>query len=169
MTALLSVCGLSVVARLADGDLRLLDDVHAVIARELDRYLPFLATTAVLVAAVQRGMGRETAHEAIKEHAVAVALEMRDRRTALSAFGSVTKLEPTHGAAWAQLARLFASAGQPNRADAALRKAIENEDGNPVIQDLIGTVHQALGDQRDVRRRLGQALGFGKLLPFRRR
>ena len=51
----------------------------AVIQRELDRYLPFLATTKVLMAAVRRGVGRETAHEAIKEHAVAVALEMRER------------------------------------------------------------------------------------------
>ena len=50
----------------------------AVIARELDRYLPFLATTKVLVAAVQRGVGREVAHEAIKEHSVAVALAMRE-------------------------------------------------------------------------------------------
>ncbi len=49
----------------------------AVIARELDRYLPFLATTKVLVAAVRRGVGREAAHEAIKEHAVAVALALR--------------------------------------------------------------------------------------------
>ena len=51
----------------------------AVIARELDRYLPFLATTKVLVAAVRRGVGRETAHEVIKEHAVAVALAMREK------------------------------------------------------------------------------------------
>ncbi len=50
----------------------------AVIARELDRYLPFLATTAVLTAAVRAGVGRETAHEVIKEHAVAVALAMRE-------------------------------------------------------------------------------------------
>jgi adenylosuccinate lyase len=49
----------------------------AVIARELDRYLPFLTTTKVLMAAVRNGVGREEAHEAIKEHAVAVALEMR--------------------------------------------------------------------------------------------
>ena len=39
----------------------------AVIQRELDRYLPFLATTKVLMAAVRNGVGRETAHEAIKE------------------------------------------------------------------------------------------------------
>ncbi|GAB2472767.1 lyase family protein [Jatrophihabitans fulvus] len=51
----------------------------AVIERELDRYLPFLATTKVLMAAVRAGVGRESAHEAIKENAVAVALEMRER------------------------------------------------------------------------------------------
>ena len=50
----------------------------AVIATELDRYLPFLATTKVLMAAVRVGAGREEAHEAIKEHAVAVALAMRE-------------------------------------------------------------------------------------------
>lgn len=50
----------------------------AVIARELDRYLPFLATTSVLMACVKAGAGREAAHEAIKEHAVAVALQMRE-------------------------------------------------------------------------------------------
>lgn len=50
----------------------------AVVARELDRYLPFLATTKVLMAAVRAGVGRETAHEAIKENAVAVALAMRE-------------------------------------------------------------------------------------------
>jgi len=51
----------------------------AVIDRELARYLPFLATTKVLMASVRAGVGRETAHEAIKEHAVAVALAMREK------------------------------------------------------------------------------------------
>ena len=51
----------------------------AVLNRELDRYLPFLATTKVLMASVRAGVGRETAHEVIKEHAVAVALEMREK------------------------------------------------------------------------------------------
>ena len=49
----------------------------AVVERELRRYLPFLATTRVLVAAVQAGMGREEAHEVIKGHAVAAALALR--------------------------------------------------------------------------------------------
>ncbi|NIH77856.1 adenylosuccinate lyase [Amycolatopsis viridis] len=51
----------------------------AVVARELERYLPFLATTKVLMASVRGGVGRETAHEAIKEHAVGVALAMREK------------------------------------------------------------------------------------------
>ena len=49
----------------------------AVIQRELDRYLPFLATTKVLMAAVRAGVGREAAHEAIKESAVTTALGLR--------------------------------------------------------------------------------------------
>ena len=49
----------------------------AVIAAELDRYLPFLATTKILMAAVKAGVGREVAHEVIKEHAVKAALAMR--------------------------------------------------------------------------------------------
>jgi len=49
----------------------------AVIEAELQRFLPFLTTTKVLMAAVRAGVGRETAHEVIKEHAVAVALGMR--------------------------------------------------------------------------------------------
>lgn len=51
----------------------------AVITRELDRYLPFLATTGRADRRVRAGMGREAAHEVIKEHAVAVALAMRER------------------------------------------------------------------------------------------
>ncbi len=51
----------------------------AVIERELERYLPFLATTKVLMGAVRAGVGREQAHEAIKQHAVAVALAMREK------------------------------------------------------------------------------------------
>jgi len=64
--------------------LTVLDDLGAypaIIERELQRYLPFLATTKVLMAAVRAGVGREEAHEAIKEHAVAVALAMRAEAT----------------------------------------------------------------------------------------
>ena len=50
---------------------------EAVVQRELDKYLPFLATTKILMAAVREGVGREEAHEVIKENAVAAALDMR--------------------------------------------------------------------------------------------
>jgi adenylosuccinate lyase len=50
----------------------------AVIAAELEKYLPFLATTKILMAAVKAGVGREVAHEVIKEHATKAALEMRE-------------------------------------------------------------------------------------------
>lgn len=65
--------------------LTVLDDFGAfpaVIDRELDRYLPFLATTKILMASVRNGVGRETAHEVIKEHAVAVALSLREEMSA---------------------------------------------------------------------------------------
>jgi adenylosuccinate lyase len=51
----------------------------AVIDAELRKYLPFLATTKFLVAAVKAGTGREQAHEVIKTHAVAYALALREK------------------------------------------------------------------------------------------
>jgi adenylosuccinate lyase len=48
-----------------------------VIAAELTRYLPFLATTKILMASVKAGVGREEAHEVIKHHAVGAALAIR--------------------------------------------------------------------------------------------
>ena len=48
-----------------------------VIQTELNRYLPFLMTTTIMMAAVKRGVGREEAHEVIKEHAVAVSDDLR--------------------------------------------------------------------------------------------
>ena len=53
----------------------------AVIEAELERYLPFLATTKFLMAAVKAGVGREAAHEVIKEHAVKAALGMREGKS----------------------------------------------------------------------------------------
>lgn len=58
----------------------------AVIEAELSRYLPFLTTTKILMAAVRKGVGREVAHEVIKEHAVAVAVAMRQGNPANDLF-----------------------------------------------------------------------------------
>jgi adenylosuccinate lyase len=49
----------------------------AVIDQENQRYGPFLSTTTVLMEAVKAGAGREEAHEAIKEHAVATVRDLR--------------------------------------------------------------------------------------------
>ncbi|MES2707863.1 MAG: adenylosuccinate lyase [Verrucomicrobiota bacterium] len=58
--------------------LRQMEVFPAVIARETERYLPFLLTTTFLMEAVKTGVGRETAHEAIKEHAIAAVRGLRD-------------------------------------------------------------------------------------------
>ncbi len=87
-----------------------------------------------------------------------IALELKETWAAVSAFGSVTRLAPDHGAAWAQMARLFVTAGQPGRGDRALEKAILFEDGNPVVADLIGTVQSMLGEYLESRRWYAKAL-----------
>ena len=92
--------------------LHVLDDFGAypaVVARELDRFLPFLTTTKVLMAAVRRGIGREIAHEAIKEHAVAVALEMRERGRAENDLLARLAADPRLGLELADVERLSAS------------------------------------------------------------
>jgi adenylosuccinate lyase len=54
-----------------------LEVFRAAIAAENERNLPFLSTTTIMMEAVKRGAGRETAHEAIKEHALAAAKALR--------------------------------------------------------------------------------------------
>ena len=80
----------------------------AVIEAELQRYLPFLTTTKVLMAAVRHGVGRETAHEAIKEHAVAVALEMREKGLARNDLLDRLAADPRLGLTQADLETLVA-------------------------------------------------------------
>ena len=57
--------------------LRQMQVFPAAVAAENERNLPFLATTTILMEAVKGGAGRETAHEAIKEHALAAAHALR--------------------------------------------------------------------------------------------
>ncbi|MEM9238331.1 MAG: adenylosuccinate lyase, partial [Verrucomicrobiota bacterium] len=54
-----------------------MDAYPAVIAKENAHYLPFLMTTTIMMEAVKAGVGRETAHKAIKEHAVATVNDLR--------------------------------------------------------------------------------------------
>jgi len=48
------------------------------INQEIEKYLPFLATTTILMEALKKGIGREEAHEIIKKHATQTALEIRE-------------------------------------------------------------------------------------------
>ena len=79
----------------------------AVIQRELDRYLPFLATTKVLMAAVRAGVGRETAHEVIKEAAVGAALDLRRGQAENDVFDRLAA-DPRLGLTRAQIDALVA-------------------------------------------------------------
>ncbi|MFT4997881.1 MAG: tetratricopeptide (TPR) repeat protein [Chitinophagales bacterium] len=78
-----------------------------------------------------------------------IALEAKDRRTAFQAFNSVVKLDEKHVAAWAQLAKLFMTDGQVNRADSALQKARSIVTNEPMVHDLIGTTLSLMGDHED--------------------
>ncbi len=49
----------------------------SVIGAERKKYLPFLLTTTVMMEAVKAGAGREDAHAAIKEHALATVRDLR--------------------------------------------------------------------------------------------
>lgn len=89
-----------------------------------------------------------------------VALELDDRRTARAAFGTVTRLRPQHGAAWAQLAWLHARAGRLAESGRALAHAMGNAGSSPAVADLIGTTLSLQGDQagaRDWHRRAVEA------------
>jgi adenylosuccinate lyase len=50
----------------------------AAIRSELDRFLPFLATTEILLTAVEKGIPRDRAHQIIKKHATAEMAAMRE-------------------------------------------------------------------------------------------
>ena len=54
-----------------------MDAWPALIAAETQHYLPFLMTTTIMMEAVKAGVGRETAHHAIKEHALATVRDLR--------------------------------------------------------------------------------------------
>jgi adenylosuccinate lyase len=112
--------------------LSVLEDFGAfpvVINAELQRYLPFLATTKVLITAVQHGVGRETAHEAIKEHGIAVALEMRETGRSdndlLDRLAADPRLGVTRAELDAALANPLELAGTAGRQVATLTTQIE--------------------------------------------
>jgi adenylosuccinate lyase len=67
---------------------------EAMVSSELDRILPFLASTTLLMAAVQRGAGREKAHEIIKRHAVEMVRKMRQTGDQINTLADVLGHDP---------------------------------------------------------------------------
>ena len=86
-----------------------MDAYEAVIAAETEHYLPFLMTTTIMMEAVKSGVGRETAHKAIKEHAVATVNDLRqgkiDRNNLIERLADDSRLGLTREALDAILAR----------------------------------------------------------------
>jgi adenylosuccinate lyase len=64
------------------------------ISKEVDRYLPFLATTEILSISIQHGLGRERAHSLIKKHAIGEALKMREEGNDLNMLMERLSREP---------------------------------------------------------------------------
>ncbi len=96
------------------------------IAAELQRELPFLATTKLLLALVKRGVGREDAHAAVKEHALAargdgpaflarLAQDPRIGLTAAELTALVGRPIDLAGAATTQVAAFVARVGEVTR------------------------------------------------------
>ena len=78
--------------------------------------------------------------------AAVIALEGGDRNMAQQALETVVRLNDAHSAAWAQLARLFVTSGEFVKAEGCLVNAVNTEQGNPVVTDLIGTVFRLAGN-----------------------
>ncbi|MBI2503098.1 MAG: adenylosuccinate lyase [Candidatus Latescibacteria bacterium] len=95
---------------LVEAALHVLDDMgifEVVIRAELARYLPFLATTTLLMEALRLGAGREQAHQAIKEHAVAVALQMREQGQACNDLARRLGADPRFPLATEEIERIL--------------------------------------------------------------
>jgi adenylosuccinate lyase len=71
----------------------------AMIEKEMSENLPFLATTSILMAAVKNGMGREDAHEALKEISTKVATDKRNGKPSdlIQAIADDSRIPLSHG------------------------------------------------------------------------
>jgi adenylosuccinate lyase len=66
----------------------------AVIEQELDKYMPFLATTSILGIALKHGIGREKAHNIIRKYAIAEALRIREQGSQVNKLISLLAQDP---------------------------------------------------------------------------
>jgi adenylosuccinate lyase len=105
-----------------------MDAYEAVIAAETAHYLPFLMTTTIMMEAVKAGVGRETAHKAIKEHAVATVNDLRtgksERNDLIDRLAGDPRLGLGRDALDAILARGDRESGAAKEQIAAFAKAV---------------------------------------------
>jgi adenylosuccinate lyase len=95
-------------------------EVHpAVVERETDHYLPFLLTTTLLMEAVKRGAGREAAHAAIKEHALAAVRALREGGSAANDLPGRLAADPRLGLDAAAIAAILSDGRRQTGAAAA--------------------------------------------------
>lgn len=90
---------------------------EAVVETELNRYLPFLLTTTVMMESVKKGAGREGAHEAIKEHAVAAIRDLRSGKIVRNDLLQRLAADQRLGLSEAELQRVL-DQGRANSGDA---------------------------------------------------
>jgi adenylosuccinate lyase len=90
--------------------LRQMEVYPAVIDRENAHYFPFLSTTTLLMEAVKAGAGRETAHAAIKEHALAAVAALRAGASSSNDLAERLAADPRLGLPAGRVAAVIASA-----------------------------------------------------------
>jgi len=113
-----------------------MDAYEAVIAAETTHYLPFLMTTTILMEAVKAGVGRETAHKAIKEHALATVNDLRtgkiDRNDLIGRLAQDGRLGLTSETLHSILARGDSEAGAARAQVAAFAESVRKlENAHP--------------------------------------
>jgi adenylosuccinate lyase len=105
-----------------------MDAYEAVIAAETAHYLPFLMTTTIMMEAVKAGVGRETAHKAIKEHAVATVNDLRagkiDRNNLVDRLSADSRLGLSKESLMAILARGDRESGASKAQVASFAKSV---------------------------------------------
>lgn len=76
-----------------------------------------------------------------------IAEAAEDWSIAREAFSTVVDLKEDHAAGWAQYARVLLKLANYNAADKALEQAVKYGSEDPLVQNIIGTVYNLLGDQ----------------------
>ncbi|MCW4041896.1 MAG: adenylosuccinate lyase [Candidatus Bathyarchaeota archaeon] len=82
------------------------------IQAEVDRYMPFMASTELLAKAVTRGLGRERAHTMIRQYATAEALKLREEPTSTNTLAEKLGTNPEFPLSRAEIEDILANREQ---------------------------------------------------------